>query len=186
MVEPVLEIRNLAKSFGALKATMARASTFARRNPRPDRPERGGQEHAHPPDRRRARTRCRQIRFLGTDVGPRYGAARAAGPCPHLPDLLTRAGVFRASQRHACGAGAAGNELPLLPLRWQATSLSSIRQWPCCRASGWRAAQACPAAALSHGERRQLEIADGTRPWAQSLPARRADGRHGAGRLESS
>ncbi len=160
MVEPVLEIRNLEKSFGALKATNGASLDL-----------RPGEIHALiGPNGAGKSTLINQIsgalapdagsiRFLGTDVTALDTARRARMGLARTFQISSLAQEFSAL-RNVMLAAQARQGTSLRFFRSVASDISLIE--PAMRMLsrvGLAGRAGVPAAALSHGERRQLEIA---------------------------
>lgn len=160
MVEPVLEIRNLEKSFGALKATNGASLDL-----------RPGEIHALiGPNGAGKSTLINQIsgalapdagsiRFLGTDVTALDTARRARMGLARTFQISSLAQEFSAL-RNVMLAVQARQGTSLRFFRSVASDISLIE--PAMRMLsrvGLADRAGVPAAALSHGERRQLEIA---------------------------
>lgn len=160
MVEPVLEIRNLEKSFGALKATNGASLDL-----------RPGEIHALiGPNGAGKSTLINQIsgalapdagsiRFLGTDVTALDTARRARMGLARTFQISSLAQEFSAL-RNVMLAAQARQGTSLRFFRSVASDISLIE--PAMRMLsrvGLADRAGVPAAALSHGERRQLEIA---------------------------
>ena len=160
MVEPVLEIRNLEKSFGALKATNGASLDL-----------RPGEIHALiGPNGAGKSTLINQIsgalapdagsiRFLGTDVTALDTAQRARMGLARTFQISSLAQEFSAL-RNVMLAAQARQGTSLRFFRSVASDISLIE--PAMRMLsrvGLAGRAGVPAAALSHGERRQLEIA---------------------------
>ncbi len=160
MVEPVLEIRNLEKSFGALKATNGASLDL-----------RPGEIHALiGPNGAGKSTLINQIsgalapdagsiRFLGTDVTALDTARRARMGLARTFQISSLAQEFSAL-RNVMLAVQARQGTSLRFFRSVASDASLIE--PAMRMLlrvGLADRAGVPAAALSHGERRQLEIA---------------------------
>ena len=160
MVEPVLEIRNLEKSFGALKATNGASLDL-----------RPGEIHALiGPNGAGKSTLINQIsgalapdagsiRFLGADVTALDTARRARMGLARTFQISSLAQEFSAL-RNVMLAAQARQGTSLRFFRSVASDASLIE--PAMRMLsrvGLADRAGVPAAALSHGERRQLEIA---------------------------
>jgi branched-chain amino acid transport system ATP-binding protein len=160
MVEPVLEIRNLEKSFGALKATNGASLEL-----------RPGEIHALiGPNGAGKSTLINQIsgalapdagsiRFLGADVTALDTARRARMGLARTFQISSLAQEFSAL-RNVMLAVQARQGTSLRFFRSVASDISLLE--PAMRMLsrvGLAGRAGVPAAALSHGERRQLEIA---------------------------
>ena len=149
--------------------------------PRPDRPQRLGQEHADEGDRRRALRRPRHHRVRRPRHHPRDALrARPRRPQPQVPDhrvlpeLSVYDNVLLALQAHAtarrrCSA------------RARARALRRARSWPLLERFRLIDRADDLAGALSHGEQQWLEIAMALALEAQAAAARRAHRRHEPG-----
>ena len=160
MAEPILEIRNLRKSFGALKATDDVSLDL-----------RPGEIHALiGPNGAGKSTLIHQIagslksdsgtiRFAGRDVGGLDMAARAQRGMGRTFQISSLAPEFSALRNVMLAVQArAGSSFRFFKPVMQDESLTGPAQAALARV-GMEARADVPAAELSHGERRQLEIA---------------------------
>ena len=149
------------------------------------RPERRRQDDAdRPASPARSRRRQDAIRFDGSDITrlpvyrrSRLGLARSFQITSLFPDFTALDNVALAVQAHRGHSFRFWRDARREDGIAQAGAGGARPRRPRRRAPGARSTS------LSHGEHRQLEIAMALATDAAHAPARRADGRHGAGRI---